>query len=198
MRKVIQDNRSTRRTRGAIQASLLSLLREKPLSKITVQEIIDRANVCRTTFYAHFEDIYDLVGRMGDAVIDEAGETLSRLATPEGRVPGEYPTITAVVRLYAKHRETIRLLIGPNGDPTFDKRMQAKISEVSRMLRKRVDGERFNEHAHRLYLLYVVPGGVSVLNELVASGKPWDPERTGKVLGEMAAMGEKIFLEAKL
>ena len=194
MRKVVQDNRSTRRTRAAIQASLLTLLREKSLDKITVQEIIDRANICRTTFYAHFADIYDLVKRMGDAVIADVGEALSHLELPDVRVPGQYPTITALVRLYAKHAETIRLLIGPNGDPTFDRRMQEKISEVSHDLRRQADGDAFNAPAHRLYLLYVVPGGVSVLNELVATGRPWDTERTGRVLGEMAATGERVFL----
>lgn len=33
---------------------------EKPMEKITVSEIIERANVGRSTFYSHFEDVYDL------------------------------------------------------------------------------------------------------------------------------------------
>lgn len=48
-------------TKRAISASLKNLLREKSLSKITVQEIADDCGINRQTFYYHFQDIYDLV-----------------------------------------------------------------------------------------------------------------------------------------
>ncbi len=51
----------TNATKRALAASLRKLLLEKPLSKITISEISDGAEVNRQTFYYHFNDIMDLL-----------------------------------------------------------------------------------------------------------------------------------------
>ena len=49
-----QDRRITK-TRKAIYAAFLQLLNQKDYESITVQEIIDLADVGRSTFYSHYE-----------------------------------------------------------------------------------------------------------------------------------------------
>lgn len=55
-----RDDRRTVYSKKMIRESLYELLREKPLNKISVTEICDRADVNRSTFYSYYCDIYDL------------------------------------------------------------------------------------------------------------------------------------------
>ena len=48
-------------TKRALEASLKNLLLQKPLSKITINDIAEDCGINRMTFYYHFKDIYDLV-----------------------------------------------------------------------------------------------------------------------------------------
>jgi AcrR family transcriptional regulator len=56
-----KSDRRSRRSRRLIVDALLALLREKRYDRITVQEITDRADVGRTTFYAQFRSKEDVL-----------------------------------------------------------------------------------------------------------------------------------------
>lgn len=51
----------TRRTHERLGRALLELILEKPINDVTVQEVLERASVGRSTFYLHFRDKNDLL-----------------------------------------------------------------------------------------------------------------------------------------
>jgi len=69
-----------RRTRDALGDALVALMQEKPFDTITVQDVLDRANVSRSTFYSHYSDKDDLL--MSDA--EEFFEALSMALSAHG------------------------------------------------------------------------------------------------------------------
>ena len=69
-----------RRTRDALGDALVALMHEKPFESITVQDVLDRAKVGRSTFYSHYSDKDDLL--MSDA--EEFFESVSMLLSLRG------------------------------------------------------------------------------------------------------------------
>ena len=61
-----KQDRRTRRTRQLLRDAFVALLKEKRYEDVSVQDIIERADMARSTFYVHYVDKEDLlVGRWG-------------------------------------------------------------------------------------------------------------------------------------
>ena len=88
--KVKKINRRVDRTRKALREALFELIREKSYDQITVEEITERANLGRTTFYLHYrdkedlllEDFIDLIDQLVSKAVDD--RPLLRLKTMGG------------------------------------------------------------------------------------------------------------------
>jgi AcrR family transcriptional regulator len=80
-------DRRVRATRDGLGDALIALMHEKPFETITVQHVLDRANVSRSTFYTHYSDkndlflsdVEDLWEMMSTALI-RRGDTSNRVA----------------------------------------------------------------------------------------------------------------------
>jgi AcrR family transcriptional regulator len=82
----VGTDRRVRRTRQLLVDALLALIVERGYEALSVQEVLDRADVGRSTFYAHFRDKDDLLqaafGRLRTVLaLPAAGETPPDLAT---------------------------------------------------------------------------------------------------------------------
>lgn len=69
-----KEYRSAVRSRRMIRSAFLELLREKPYEKITVTDIVNRADINRSTFYAHYPDVRGLVEEIVGEIINHSVE----------------------------------------------------------------------------------------------------------------------------
>lgn len=61
----------TRYTQKVITDAFLELLKEKPMNKVTVKEICDKAQINRSTFYKYYKDCYDLLDQLEERAITD-------------------------------------------------------------------------------------------------------------------------------
>jgi AcrR family transcriptional regulator len=106
-------DRRVERTQQLIRGALLDLIQEKGFETLTVQQIIDRANVGRATFYAHFDNKDDLLASGFDdlraSLTARQREALSRGRTVEDRVFGFSEEVFAHTNEY---RDVFRAMVG--------------------------------------------------------------------------------------
>lgn len=75
-----------RRTRDALGDALVALMQEKPFETITVQDVLDRAHVGRSTFYSHYSDKDDLLMSDADDFYERVSMGLSARGDKSERV----------------------------------------------------------------------------------------------------------------
>ena len=117
-----KPDRRSQRTRHLLSAALVELIREKDYSSITVSDIIDRANVGRSTFYAHYSDKDDLfVGEM-DRVI----EVLSHRVPGQAEIP-YFPSL-GLLRHVGEEYELYKALLWTPGIDLMIRHMQKSLT----------------------------------------------------------------------
>jgi AcrR family transcriptional regulator len=111
-------DRRVRRTQAALQRALIQLAQEKDLSQISVADVVERAEVGRSTFYDHYRDVHELAEAACTTMIDELIESLPLLrpdsaGQPQSREPTE--SLRTFFADLAEHAGLYRSLLGPHG-----------------------------------------------------------------------------------
>ena len=95
------------RTRDSIINAFLELRAKKPIEKITVKELCEKAGINKSTFYSHFQDIYALSEYLEEKV---AGEVLSQVEHPETLLTEPDVFVREVFYAYMAQGSLIRIL----------------------------------------------------------------------------------------
>lgn len=140
------------RTREKLGQALIDLILEKPIGAITIQEVLERAGVGRSTFYVHFRDKNDLLFSQLEMFLDLMSMKLSREREDSRRVaPVEemFEHIGGQNRIYRALAESGQL------QDFFDMAQDAFARSIARRLREsgRVTGLSRSELAARGTLL---------------------------------------------
>ncbi len=107
-----------RYTKSILKRSLLTLLREKPINKITVKEVCELSELNRATFYTHYSDCFALMESIEQELIDAFGESLKYVNSFDVTA-----LIEAIYIMVEQHEEACRVLVFNGVSPSVISRM---------------------------------------------------------------------------
>jgi len=117
-----KTNRRVQYTKMALKHSFIELLGKKDITKITVKELCESADINRTTFYLHFKDPYDLLEQVEQELIDGVD---TYLASCNFTHPSQFPIegLEKLVDYVKENKELFHILLNKNNDMTFQKKI---------------------------------------------------------------------------
>ncbi len=158
-----------RYTRMIIEQSFLELLQKKPVTKITVTELCEKAQINRATFYKHYLDVPDLLEKIEE-------DLFSQIRRSFGAEDIKIKDFLVRMMRYTKdNQERFFALGGENGDPNLMMKTFMVCYESAYPLLEQYMPGASDDHRQMLYQ-FVSQGGGGVLAWWVKDGMRLDPE----------------------
>lgn len=181
-------------TRQRIRKAFLTLLRRMPIHAISVKELCAMAGVSRGTFYAHYEDVYDLLHRIEDEMTAEIAAALVPLMDA---INEEAPVIisTRIFEILKDNSDLCTVTLSEYGDKDFAERLIAmgrdKCIELYRTYFQDVPPEAVD-----YYYAFVSSGILGLLRRWLEDGTAASPESIAQLAEGIMLYGIGTFRQA--
>ena len=127
-----------RKTEKQIEDSLLQLMKEQTFETISIRQLIDLAEVNRSTFYRHYLDKYDLLEKIENRLLDDLQayyqEALDSACLfkleKDFKVEDYIHEKQNLFHFFEPYLEDLAILLGPDGSPTSLRRLQEAPREI--------------------------------------------------------------------
>lgn len=165
-------DRRVRRTKALLLQGLIRLMREKDIKDISVKELSDLADINRGTFYLHYSDVYDMLGKIEEELFREFNDILERDLAVSGPVISK-PVLLDLFVFLDRNRDLAKVLVGPHGDMAFLNRLKELVKEKLRIMMD--NAEHSVEHFDYFYS-FMVSGCIGVIECWLNQESPASPE----------------------
>ncbi|MCD8155572.1 MAG: TetR/AcrR family transcriptional regulator [Clostridiales bacterium] len=170
------ENQRIRISKTMLKTGLLRLLREKPLSQITVYELCKVSEINRTTFYKYYGSQEELLNEIEADFLRQLDEELKQVITQSSNA-----MILILQHLYDQ-RELFCLLVRSVPMQEFSAHLFA-IPSIGIIFQNMIDESSYSETEVKYIRQFMFQGTFSVLYDWLNSEKPEPVEKIADVLG---------------
>ncbi len=187
-----KEDRRVKYTKMVIKNSFVKLLKEKSISKISVKEICDDADVNRATFYSHYIDQYDLLLKIENEIIDDINQRISNYNLND-KLYESADMIQKILEYIEINSELFDLLLNTNGDIGFQQELIKIIGKqhFSFILHETSQNNEVGE-----YIFYfLASGSVGVIQKWLKDGLKIPAKELAQIILNMSTKGRSSYNE---
>ena len=185
------------RTKNSIRNALVELIEEKGFESITVKDITMKAKINRGTFYAHYQDKFDLMTKCQEEIMQEMSniakqnlpDVIAELGT-DSPINKPFTVFVSIFEYLNVNSEFMKAVLGPKGDLSF----QTKIKDF--MLKTLLENnqnsilkaENLLVPGHFL-ISYIASAHIGVIQQWLDSGRKESPQEMARILSTITVNG---------
>lgn len=188
-----KSDRRVKYTRMVLRQSLLELMKDNPIAKISVTDICKIADVNRGTFYSHYNDPYDLLNQIEDELFQEIVKALENISQDDSGGHLSYSVTPDIFVCIYENSDICSTLLGKHGDTEFIRKIiysaQARCFDAwAKMLGPK------NKRLFDYLFSFIANGSVSIIQIWIENGMKETPKEIADIVNSMANEGIKAFL----
>ncbi len=192
--KNAKDDRRIKYTKMVLKQSLVKLLQEKPISKISIKEICEAADINRSTFYAHYTTQYDLLRQVVDETLQDINTYLDNFNFKTYE-PESFQIMNRIFEYIVENAELCKVLLGENGDISLQKEI---MMIVQRQGMKEWKGKKALDTDTVEYMyLFGVNASIGIVQKWLQDGLKQSAREMADLVLKLTYHGLSPFLQQK-
>jgi AcrR family transcriptional regulator len=178
--KEMKQDRKTRYTRKALADSLIELMKDKPFVKITIRELCEKADINRTTFYAHYQDQYDLLKQIEEETLGYIENILNKYDNKRSKRE-VLEMVEEIFDFIAHNSNSLQVLLSENGDIGFQKKLFRHFMFKEQLL-KYFPRKLIREERKEYWSVYVINGAIGMVQHWLKDNMAVPVSELAKIL----------------
>lgn len=173
-------------TKMFLKESLLDLMKEKPVDKITPTELCRKANINRNTFYSHYYTVRDVLSEIETDFSAQIIDSLRSQFHAEDMEISQM--LKEICRIIYTQKDFCKVLLSKNGDGAFFEYVISAGKPVI-MTGWRSEGVSLDEDEMEMLFAFIVNGSIALIKKWAASDMTEQPEKIAVMLEQIAYGG---------
>lgn len=174
-------DRRKKYTRMVLKDSLMTLLKNKQLSSITVKEICEQADINRSTFYSHYQDTFDLMGQIEEEIIVDLKSYLNQynFVEEEESLQMTEKLLEYIISKY----DVCQTLLNENNDHSFEGRIMDVAQQF--LMKNWTDNNDIDTDSSKYAGTFLISGSVYVIKHWLANNMDQPPEKIARLINSI-------------
>lgn len=174
-------------TKRLVQEAMLELLKSRSIQNITVRELCDVAGINRTTFYNHYDGVYEVLSEIEEHFLNQLSEQ-DKISSEQGSLEQH---IESLCQQLKQNRDIALLLLANNADPNFSTKL-IKVQEYSTVWQKAI--RTYPTEERELLLSFVSGGAYTMVLRWLENGCRQSPKQLASLVAGVMQNGIELKL----